>query len=223
MAFIAQHFVGRTVFRFGYEKWSETVRFPTLDPEVAKQDYRDLLNYRAILLGAGLSIDYAALHLSDTPRDSYLPGNPAATQVAGDPSTTAYFNLGQYVDAEMALANIDNASTGLLYALYTSSGKSANHLIRGVRDTWVAAGILTVAVTNVYAAPAAGLIPAAAPTSPDALKNYMSLLVANTAWFKPAFGGGWNYFPWAEYAFQRISSRKTGSGYKQKARRKHLV
>lgn len=221
MPTITNYFRGRSVFVKGQRRWSETIRFATTAPLVAAAAFRDWLNYRVYLLGLGCNVDYAAMHDSDSERDSYLPGNPVVTLVTVPEEYLAYPQL---IGAEVAVEAVNDVASGYLFTFFTDSGKWSNYLIRGIRDGWTAGQNATISNDGSIAVLASGVAPGAAPTAINALKNFLSVHMSRTAHIFKNPGGDYTFEPYTAFQYQRISSRKVGTGYPQvQARRKATV
>lgn len=221
---LSNYYVGKIVFGYKQQRWSESHKFATTVLATAKQRFRDVLNYRAFCLGLGAYVDYAALHLSDSPRDSNLPGNPVSVIT----SVTEQFYyisppLATEVGPPVAKTALNTPAEGFLFTLYTEEGPWSSHLVRGVRDLWVAAGVSTLTHTDAIATLADGVVPGAAPTAIAALQNYISVLVSRTALIRPDGAGGFNAYGYNAYKYERISTRKVGTGYIASVRKKATV
>lgn len=221
MPIITNYFRGRAVFVKGQRRWSETMRYATTAPLVAAQNFRDWLNYRAYLLGLGCNVDYAAMHDSDAERDSYLPGNPVAAIVTVGEE---YLAFPQLIGVEGTTEAVNDVASGYLFTFFTDSGKWSNYLIRGIRDSWISGQNATISNDGSIAILASGVAPGAAPTAINALKNFLSVHMSRTAHITKNVAGDYTYEPYTAFQYQRISSRKVGTGYPQvQARRKATV
>lgn len=209
--------------------FSESFYFDTGDRSVARTKLMTIMKWRAGLLAGDCNIVYASISRLDSEKDALSVdlASVVSTPIELIASSTV-------VDATPVVAdetgngasNLDVIERGLLVRPFTFAGVGRNHLLRGIRDTWIEAQALLFLpdFTANYATVQATAVVTATFTPEEVLGNLMTAIQNATVAIKLTAPDTYTTINYDSIEYRRVSKHDCGAGYSlSKGRKAHTV